>query len=405
MNNIEDNSKYSCTGCGACATICPANAIEYKLNENGFFQAFLNKEKCIKCGKCKKVCTKFLEDGDFGRILENGKVYSAQSSNIDNVKRCTSGGIAYEISKIGIENGYKIVGTIYDYNQNRAKTIIVEDIKGLERLRGSKYVQSTTLDAYKKIVKLAKEDNENKFIVFGTPCQIAGIKKIQEVNNIKNEIIKIELFCHGVPSYLVWESYRKLLKEKYEINDIQDVTFRDKKISWHKYFINITSSEGNKYLNHSDKDLFYKAFLDNILLNTACQVCEFRKNYSMADMRIGDFWGKKYANREDGISAVLIMNDIGRKIIEKTVESGRIKIIEETPTLECLNAQSIKNYKHQELREKAFTELREGKELKKVIKNYRRKMPIGTRVKYILKDVARILPKKLKNKIKYMIKK
>lgn len=405
MNNIEDNSKYSCSGCGACAAVCPVNAIEYKLNENGFFQAFVNEDKCIHCGKCKRVCKRFFEENKFGKSLEKGKVYSAQSTNNDTIKKCTSGGIAYEISKYGIENGYKIIGTAYDYDNNMANTIVVDKIEELEKLRGSKYIQSNTANAYRSMLEICKNDKESKFIVFGTPCQIAGVNKIQEVNNIKNEIIKIELFCHGVPSYLVWKNYLKFLKEKHGIDEIKDITFRNKDLSWHKYYMNIKSKNGNSYLNHSDKDIFYKAFLDNILLNTSCQTCEFRKKYSMADIRIGDYWGKRYSNREDGVSAILIMNDIGKELIENVEQENKIKIIEETSVSECINAQSIKDYQNQELRTKAFDELKNGKSLKKVIKNYRNKMPLKTRMRYFAKDVARLLPKKIKNKIKYIVKK
>ena len=402
MNNIEDKSKYFCSGCGACAAICPVNAIEYKINDKGFFQAFVDEEKCVHCGKCKKVCAKFLEEHQLGKLLVKGKVYSAQSTNNENIKSCTSGGIAHEISKFGIENGYKIIGTIYDYSINISKTIVVDDFEKLELLKGSKYIQSNTVEAYKKMLEYIKNDSKSKFIIFGTPCQIAGINKIQETNNIKNEIIKVELFCHGIPSYFVWNEYLNFLKSKYGIDEIERLTFRDKSYGWHKYYIDVKSNNGKSYVNNNDKDLFYKAFFDNVLLNTSCQNCEFRKNYSMADIRIGDFWGKRYSNREDGVSAILIMNEKGQALIKRIENENKIKIIDEIPTLECINAQSINNYKNQELRDKAFKELKDGKKLKEVIKNYRKKMPFKTKVKYKVKTILRILPNKFYKKIKYI---
>lgn len=59
MNNIEDKSVKFCTGCGACTVICPVGAIEYKLNENGFFQAFVNKENVLIVENAKKCVTNF----------------------------------------------------------------------------------------------------------------------------------------------------------------------------------------------------------------------------------------------------------------------------------------------------------------------------------------------------------
>lgn len=248
MNNIEDNSEKFCTGCSACVAVCPVNAIEYKLNENGFYQAFVNKEKCINCGKCKKVCLKFENKLEEIKKLEEGILYSAQSKDENIVKSCTSGGIAYEISKYGIENGYKILGTIYDYEKNIARAIIAENIEEIELLKGSKYLQSNTEEAIKLLKERCLNNPKEKFIVFGTPCQIAGISKMIEVENIKNEIIKVDLFCHGVPSYLVWKKYLEELKEEYKIKKINKCIFRSKHYGWHQFCLEI--EDGNKKYCH-----------------------------------------------------------------------------------------------------------------------------------------------------------
>ena len=43
--------KDKCLGCGACASMCPANAIKMKDGK-----AEIDKNKCIKCGTCKDIC-------------------------------------------------------------------------------------------------------------------------------------------------------------------------------------------------------------------------------------------------------------------------------------------------------------------------------------------------------------
>lgn len=45
-----------CTGCSACVSICPAQALVMKTDENGFYKPQLNADKCISCGRCEKLC-------------------------------------------------------------------------------------------------------------------------------------------------------------------------------------------------------------------------------------------------------------------------------------------------------------------------------------------------------------
>ena len=185
-NNIKEKS--GCSGCSACFIVCPVGAIEYKLNDDGFYEAFVDNEKCVNCGKCKKVCTKFDDELEKANNIENGVIYSAQSNDENVIKTCTSGGIAYEIAKYGIENGYSIVGVVYNYSENKAQTIIAKTIKDLDAIKGSKYIQSDVHKAFKDVIKEAKEDEDKKYIIFGTPCQIAGIKKVIEIEKINNDI-------------------------------------------------------------------------------------------------------------------------------------------------------------------------------------------------------------------------
>lgn len=44
-------NKDKCLGCGACASMCPVNAITMKGGK-----AEINKKKCIKCGTCMQIC-------------------------------------------------------------------------------------------------------------------------------------------------------------------------------------------------------------------------------------------------------------------------------------------------------------------------------------------------------------
>lgn len=56
MNNIQHISdELMCSTCGACAAVCPRDAISYEITTAGRIYASVNKE-CIDCGLCSKVC-------------------------------------------------------------------------------------------------------------------------------------------------------------------------------------------------------------------------------------------------------------------------------------------------------------------------------------------------------------
>ncbi|MEG0155142.1 MAG: Coenzyme F420 hydrogenase/dehydrogenase, beta subunit C-terminal domain [Lachnospiraceae bacterium] len=396
MDKSIMNSMKPCSGCGACATICPTESISYQINEDGFYTPLVNSDKCTNCGLCKKVCYKFLKVEESGKLLKNGKLYSAQTNNDDTLKTCTSGGIAYELAKYGLENHYIISGVIYDYELNIAKTIIVDNTT-LEQTKGSKYIQAITGDCFKKIIEIAKDNKASKFMIFATPCQILGIKKSFSENKLNNELITIDLFCHGIPSYLVWNNYLDWLKKRHGINNLNNIVFRSKVNGWHDFTMKVTSVD-KIYEKSSEYDLFYKAFFDNVLLNPSCNSCVVRKERSCADIRLGDLWGKKYQDNKDGVSAVLSLSDIGESIIKKLEEQGVIKIFDEENIIDCINNQSTRDYNN--INFSAINDLKHGSDIKKVMTKYRRKFPLKRKIKLKMKEITAYFPKKIRKKLR-----
>ena len=45
-----------CTGCGACANICPVQCIAMKTGRGGYLLPKIQKERCIECGRCARTC-------------------------------------------------------------------------------------------------------------------------------------------------------------------------------------------------------------------------------------------------------------------------------------------------------------------------------------------------------------
>ncbi|MGN1344093.1 MAG: 4Fe-4S dicluster domain-containing protein [Traorella sp.] len=48
--------KELCCGCSACYAICPKQAIELILDEEGFEYPQIDEKKCVNCKRCIFVC-------------------------------------------------------------------------------------------------------------------------------------------------------------------------------------------------------------------------------------------------------------------------------------------------------------------------------------------------------------
>ena len=388
MNNVEKLNGY-CSGCGCCELICKFDAVKVELDADGFFSARVDEQKCVECGQCISVC---LRGGVKNAArLTDGEIIAAQSKNKDTVKSCTSGGIAYELSKKAIADGDAVVGVIYDYEKDMAKTVLRHRGEEIEEFKGSKYLQSYTAEGFRVAIEEAEQNADRKIWVFGTPCQIYGFASLVEKKGIRNQFILVDLFCHGVPSYLLWNKYLQEIKKNIGADKLTRVIFRDKCNGWHNYVMHIQGKEG-EYKKSSEGDLFYKVFFDNILLCKSCFDCPVRQEFSKADIRLGDYWGKRFQGREDGVSAVLLLSEAGEKAVNACKS---IDVIEKTTVQEAVEVQSVHEYKNMELQQDALTMLKENT-LKDTIRQYRRKFTLRHRVKLRLKESTVILPVKVR---------
>lgn len=93
---ISFNFDEYCCGCGSCKNSCPVNAIAMKANFEGFLMPEINKEICINCDKCDKVCPYENTKVDIEKFslndFDNKKAYLYYSSKSER-KDSASGGL------------------------------------------------------------------------------------------------------------------------------------------------------------------------------------------------------------------------------------------------------------------------------------------------------------------------
>lgn len=317
---MSDNfmSKNNCTGCGACYNICPKNAITIKSDEWGFYKPIIDKEKCVNCGLCEKICPL---DKYKSNNFEEPKAFALQNNDKEILYKCASGGAFAAFGKYIIEQGGVVYGVIYDENMIVCHAR-AENLTDLEKMLSSKYVQSNTKDTFKQ----AKNDLENgKTVLFsGTPCQIAGLKSFLQKDY--ENLFTADLVCHGVPSPLVFDKYKKEFLVKREKDEhFLNINFRSKVNGWSGNLI--TTITTNKEIVHksANDDDFMKAFLSNLSINTSCLNCQFNKLPRVADISLADFWGvgeyDKSMNDQRGMSVILVNSDKGNKYFNEIKNS------------------------------------------------------------------------------------
>jgi len=389
MNNISAVGNERCTGCGVCSVECPKDAIKIKLNEKGFFEAEVNENMCVNCGKCKTVCYKFFDDFSKNDQLFNinkSTTYAAYSNDHSVRYKSSSGGIGTEIAKYGIENNYSICGVKYNYKLNRAEHMITNSLNDLQLIMGSKYIQSYTYEAFKKLSK------DKKYIVFGTPCQIYGLRKYMLNNNISN-IILVDFFCHGIPSYKLWKKYLRYISSRVNIKEVKNISFRDKTFGWHNFSMNIQDNS-KRYIKIKDKDKFLRFFLGNFCLNKPCYNCKLRFNKIYSDIRLGDFWGPMCKEDEIGSSIVLANSEIGLKVLKDLNDRMYLKQV----AFEDLKTSQYVPKMHEPSNYEEFNnQLSSNISLQVLYYKYLFRIDIKI---FIKKSISKIFPSILKNYIK-----
>ena len=307
MSIAKQHNTNRCTSCQVCAAVCPKDAISIGLDENGFYRPSVDKEKCVECGLCEQVCYRFQEVLPT-EDMDSCQNYAASAKNNEVVKETTSGGIADLLCDVLIEQGYKCVGVVYDNETDTAVGLIAETREQTMPFRGSKYIQSYSYPTFKRVVTELKND---KVAVFGTPCQIYGLDLYLKRIKKRDIFLLVDLYCHGCPSMNVWKKYIRWAKDKAGVDRFDSVAFRSKIRGWGNFCVSAEESGKLSFVSPKANDPFFALFFSDCVLNNVCADCTVRGTVAHCDIRLGDFWGKKYDMNTRGVSLVTIASEKG----------------------------------------------------------------------------------------------
>ena len=294
MNDI----KHLCSGCGICVGICSANALTMELNADGFYRPNRN-NKCINCGLCNAICpfkkiatqpNNETVDTVFGSYHI---IFAAYSKDKTIRKASSTGGfIRTFLSYYANQFDGVIVLTETDNPLKPQVDCLDKSDDILNKITKSIYFHVE----FSQAVKILKNKN-GRFIIVGTPCQIAGIKNINTL--LKRDIFTIELFCGALYSHNLMQKY-------FDLKGIKPtkIDFRDKYTGWHGYSLQLLSNTNNITRTSCDDDEFYFAQRKRFCTQEACLKCSYCYR-GTADIQVGDFWGEKYQHDDIGTNLII----------------------------------------------------------------------------------------------------
>ncbi|WP_022760619.1 Coenzyme F420 hydrogenase/dehydrogenase, beta subunit C-terminal domain [Butyrivibrio sp. AD3002] len=337
------NNEKDCCGCGACANECPKQAISMKEDDCGFLFPEIDHDKCVECGKCLRICAYKKDKIEKHEPLEG---YAAINNDTDMERKSASGGVFSALAHAFIKSGGFISGAIAKQENGSfvIEHIVGNDNDSLEKMQGSKYVQSNSFVAFPRIKELL--NNGERVLFCGTPCQVDAVKTI---TGNPNNLITIDLICHGVPSQKLFRDFISGLERDLKCR-LLHFSFRDK-AGKEKGFNAAAYSENTKYEIPHALLSYYKLFLNGIIYRENCYSCPYACKERVSDITIGDFWGIEEQHKEEIDAGEIDLGKYWSCILENT-DKGKEFLKEYNGLLQLIPSDYKKiAFKNKQLRE------------------------------------------------------
>ena len=307
--------KEYCTGCTACASVCPKGCITMLPDENGFLSPVVEAEKCVGCGLCEKSCPVMTP---LSTTAVCPRAYAAYSKDETIRLESSSGGVFTEIAKTVLKDGGAVFGAAYN-ERFEVVHICVETEHDLAGLRGAKYAQSDLRGVFDQVKD--RLDRGQRVLFSGTPCQVGGL--ISYLRKPYENLLTVDFVCHSVPSPMAWQAYVTYrAQQDNKGNPPESINLRSKETGWSYYQYSNLFKYANckKHVVRSGESLYMKLFVGGYINRESCTNCRFKGYKRVSDLTIGDFWGiwdiAPEMDDNKGTSVVLVQSDRGAEVMD-----------------------------------------------------------------------------------------
>lgn len=408
---IVVKEKSMCTGCYACFSACPKQCISMIEDEEGFCYPLADASNCINCGLCEKICpinkqeieSQHKRDIDFLKSQESliPEAYAVMNKNEEIRLKSSSGGMFTLLAEEILLDGGYVFGAVMSEDCKSVYHIGTNKIEELEKLRGSKYLQSIIGNTYQQVKELLKQDK--RVLFSGTPCQIEGLKSY--LDREYENLLCVDFICHGCPSSKVWKKYVDFRMKKTKVLSVRKTLFRHKLYGWKAYSLLFEYPNNKEYVGKQNEDLYMKAFLNDSVLRPSCYACRFKKLNRSSDITLADFWGIEEVlpemDDDKGTSLVIVHSVKGKELFKKLDSKMKYQKVDILKAIKY-NPSMIHSAKANKGREDFFENLEElefdelVKKFAKSRNNWKKKIIISLK-KIGIYDMAKVFYKRIKN--------
>lgn len=264
--------------------------------------------------------------GDAERLYESAKCdlelgrsynqYAAFSNDAEILANASSGGIMSQIAVFLLERNLvdRVLTTHFTYVSGPRTLCILAKSKGdIIRSQGSKYCPVDLSLAIREI-----KSNNYRVAIIGTPCQIAGIRNIQNRDQSFSDklVLTIANFCGGIKSY----NNIDLLAERQHIKPTAVKFFRFRG----------NGQPGSMLIEDSygkTAEVPYPKYvgLNGLSKHLRCHLCVDATG-ELADIACGDAWLPRFLQDEHPWSIIVTRNKSADDLIKKMIDDQSITI-------------------------------------------------------------------------------